>query len=117
MQFPKSFHIYHRQMKFIAGMLLIIGFWSDAPAQLPAFTQPFDPYASKIRVNPWQNRELFHKSDTVSIQTSDGSFVRVFNLEGTTVYQGPPGTLPSLPVDHYFVECPGDRAQFCVLPD
>jgi hypothetical protein len=117
MQFPKPFPIYRRQMTFIVGMLLIVGFLREAPAQLPGFTQPFDPNTSKISMYPLQNWGLFHKSETVSILTSNGLSVRVFNLRGTTVYQGPPGALPSLPVDHYFVECLGDRAQFCVLPD
>jgi hypothetical protein len=104
------------QLTFIAMALLMLAFLTEVSAQSAFFTQSFDPNTSKISVLPLQNWGLFHKSDTVSIQTSDGSSVRVFNPQGTTVYQGPPGTLPALPVDHYFVECPGDRAQFCVLP-
>ena len=117
MQFPSLHSIDRRQITFTVAMLLVVSFWSETFAQLPGFTQSFDPNISKIRVQPWQNRELFRQSDSVSIQTSDGSSVRVFNIQGTTVYQGPPGLLPPLPMDHYFVECPGDRAQFCVLPD
>ena len=116
MRVPKYDPIPRSLLTFVIAMLLV-GFSARARAQLPGFTQPFDPNTSKISMYPLQNWGLFHKSDTVSIQTSDGSSVRVFNLGGTTVYQGPPGALPSLPVDHYFVECPGDRAQFCVLPD
>ncbi len=84
---------------------------------LPPFSQPFDPSVSKIVVQPWQKWGIFRQSDTISITTSDGSSIRVFDLQGTTVYQGLPGTLASLPVGHYFVECYGDRTQFCVLPD
>jgi hypothetical protein len=99
------------------GALLFFLFGGVAYAQPPNFTQPFDPTTSKIEVDPWQKWGIYRSSDVIRVSTSDGSPIRVFNLQGTTVYQGAPGALPSLPVDHYFVECPGDRTQFCVLPD
>ena len=88
-----------------------------ASGQNLPFTQAFDPRAGKIEVDPTSNWGVFRASETVAVKTSDGSAIRVFDLKGTTVYQGSSGSLPSLPVGHYFIECPGDRSQFCVLPN
>jgi hypothetical protein len=100
----------------ILPMLLSAAFFSEAEAQLPDFTQSFDLTIAKIAIDSVADRSLLHESDPINIRTIDGSPVRVFNLRGTTVYQGPPGGLPPLPVGHYFVEGGGDRAQFLILP-
>ncbi len=115
MQDRKRFRGFTGRATVVSALLSLVV--AAAGDDLPPFSQPFDPSVSKIVVQPWQKWGIFRQSDAISITTSDGSPVRVFNLRGTTVYQGPPGALPALPVDHYFVECAGDRTQFCVLPD
>ncbi|HUJ09743.1 MAG TPA: hypothetical protein VL171_06930 [Verrucomicrobiae bacterium] len=50
------------------------------------------------------------------MRTSRDTWIRVLNLRGAVVYDGPPGTLPRLPVGHYFVETAKDKTQFAVLP-
>ncbi len=105
------------QARRVVILALVVTFLTGAQAQLPSFTQSFDPSVGKIEVDPVQNWCIFHKSEIISIKTSDNSTIRVFDRRGVPVYQGPPGTLPSLPAGHYFVECNGDRTQFLVLPD
>src|SRR6266436_4517076 len=66
-----------RQVMFLT---LVIAFLKEAQAQLPNFTQSFDPSVGKIEVDPWQNWCIFHKSETIGVKTSDGSAIRVFDL-------------------------------------
>ena len=86
--------------------------WS--PATL--LTQPFNISVSKIQITPSSRWGLFRESDSISIQTSDNSPIRIFDLNGNSVYSGAPTTFTFLR-GHYIVECNGDRTQFCVLPD
>jgi hypothetical protein len=79
-------------------------------------TQPFNTSVSKIQITPSTRWELFRESDSISIQTSDNSEIQVFDLNGNSVYSGAP-TILTLGRGHYIVECNGDRAQFCVLPN
>jgi hypothetical protein len=116
MQDRKRFHRFTVRAIVFWALLPVVAIVTAAD-ELPPFSQPFDPSVSKIEVGPAQKWGVFRQSDTISITVSDGSPVRVFDLRGTTVYQGAPGVLPALPVGHYFVECNGDRNQFCVLPD
>src|SRR5664280_594564 len=111
MRVPKYVSISGNRLMIVALMLHMVASLAEVAAQSPYFTQSFDPNTGKISVYPLQNWGVFRKSDTIGVQTADGSSVRVFNIQGTTVYQGSPGTLPSLAVDHYFVECPGDRSE------
>jgi hypothetical protein len=105
------------KMGAIGFALMMATAFCRAQEDLPDFTQSFDPSIGKIQVLPVKNSGLFHTSDNITLRTSDNSPVRVFGVDGTTVYQGTPATLPPLPVGHYFIECPSDRNQFLVLPD
>ena len=82
-----------------------------------AFTQRFDVRSNSIQLSPPERFGLFRESDRISIRTSNNARVHVFTLRGETVYEGRPGKLPALAVNHYFVETDGDRTQFAVLPD
>ena len=81
------------------------------------FTQKFDSRSHLIQLSPPERFGLFRESDRIFVQTTNGSKVHVFTLRSDTVYEGRPGKLPALPVNHYFVETDGDRTQFAVLPD
>ena len=80
------------------------------------FTRDFDARSHLIQLSPHESFGLFRESDRISIQTANGAKVRVLTLRGETGYEGRPGKLPALPVNHYFVETDGDRTQFAVLP-
>ncbi len=86
--------------------------WS--PATL--LTQPFDINTNILQVTPSIRWGLFRESDSITITTTNGSPIQIFDLNGNSVYSGNPTTL-MLPRGHYIVECAGDRNQFCVLPD
>ncbi|MBI4115585.1 MAG: hypothetical protein HY447_03310, partial [Candidatus Omnitrophica bacterium] len=79
------------------------------------WTMAFDPN-STTKIIDLGPTGIFKVGDAIKIQTTNGAAIRVFNWHGEQVYQGNPGTLPSLPVGHYFVETNGDRNQFMVLP-
>src|SRR5580704_6199285 len=89
---------------------------ADAQAVSNLFIFSFNPAVSKISVTPSVRWGLFRASDTITISTSDNSTIRVLTQNGAVVYLGPPTSL-QLAVGHYFVECNGDRNQFCVLPN
>lgn len=89
---------------------------ADSAGAGPVFSFPFDPATAKIQLLPAERWGLFSASDRIGIQTTNGSPVRVLNLSGAVLYDGPPTTL-QLPCGHYFVETDGDRTQFAVLPD
>src|SRR5579862_8928882 len=99
----------------LSGGILVAG-TADAQTVSNYFLYPFNPAVSKITLAPAARFGLFRLSDVISIVTTDGSPIRVIDLSGNVVYSGAPTTLqPGL--GHYFVECNGDRTQFCVLPN
>ena len=79
------------------------------------FTQSFNPAVSLITLTPPPGAGLYHAGDSIGIQTSNSTPIRVMGIDGSLVYSGAVTTL-HLPVGHYFVETPGDRTQFAVLP-
>jgi hypothetical protein len=79
------------------------------------FTQSFNPAVSLITLTPYPGAGLYHVGDSIGIQTSNNTPIRVMGMDGSLVYSGAVTTL-HLPVGHYFVETPGDRTQFVVLP-
>jgi PKD repeat protein len=80
------------------------------------FTQNFDPSTQRLQLAPSARYGLFRQSDAIAVSVTGGATLRVFNLDGATVYQGAATSLHLVP-GHYFVETDGDRAQFAVLPD
>jgi hypothetical protein len=80
------------------------------------FIDPFNPAVIKTSLAPASRWGLFRESDSIGITNTDGSSIRVLNLDGLVVYSGPPTSL-HLTRGHYFIECNGDRDQFAVLPD
>jgi len=86
---------------------------TNAPSS--GFTQSFNPAVSLITLTPPPGAGLYHMGDSIGIQTSNNTPIRVMNIGGSLVYSGAVTTL-HLPVGHYFVETPGDRTQFVVLP-
>jgi hypothetical protein len=81
------------------------------------FTQKFDIRSHLIQLSLPERFGLFRESDKIFIERTHGAKVRVFTLRGDTVYEGRPGKLPALAVNHYFAETDGDRTQFAVLPE
>src|SRR6266850_6060501 len=79
------------------------------------FTQSFNPAVSLITLTPYPGVGLYRVGDSIGIQTSNNTPIRVMGMDGSLVYSGAVTTL-HLPVGHYFVETPGDRTQFVVLP-
>jgi hypothetical protein len=105
-----------------AAGLVLLGFMArSAPAQVTTstnlFTRSFNQQNHYLFLRPAQRWGMFRVSDQISIYVTTHSPVRIFTLQGETVYEGSSGMLPHLPVGHYFVETEGDRAQFAVLPD
>lgn len=90
----------------------------DSVGQTPAtaFTQSFDYTKTRISVLPQSKWGVFRVADTVTIATSNNLPITVYDLYGRTVYTGSPVSR-SFAEGHYFVECTGDRNQFCVLPN
>jgi len=80
------------------------------------FSAPFDWTGNKIRILPANHWGLFKAGDEVTVTTSGYLPIHVFDLYGRTVYTGASPAFLQLPRGHYFVECAGDRNQFCVLP-
>jgi hypothetical protein len=103
-----------RLLTFFSSVLLISAGDVDISR---VFTQKFDIRSHLIQLSPPERFGLFRESDRIFVRTTNGSKVHVFTLRGDTVYEGRPGKLPALPVNHYFVETDGDRTQFAVLPD
>ena len=89
---------------------------ADAQIAPNLFIYSFNPAVSKISITPSSRWGLFRESDTITVSTTDSSSIRILAESGSVVYLGPPTSL-HLPLGHYFVECNGDRNQFCVLPD
>ncbi|HUJ71692.1 MAG TPA: putative Ig domain-containing protein, partial [Verrucomicrobiae bacterium] len=79
------------------------------------FTQPFDPTKTNILFTTANTRGFFHVGDPIGLATIDGSPLNVFAWYGDLLYSGPATNL-YLPAGHYFVEAPGDRNEFAVLP-
>jgi len=79
------------------------------------FTQSFNPATSNILFTTANSWNFFHVGDPVGLATVDGSPLNVFAWYGALVYSGPATNL-YLPAGHYFVEAPGDRNQFAVVP-
>jgi hypothetical protein len=104
-----------RVVALLAAGLLCAACIGAARAQQP-FVWSADGTEEKIRLAPAGRWGLFRPSDVIGIATTDNGPVRVLSLSGELLYEGPPVTL-SLPTGHYFVETPGDRSQFAVLPD
>jgi hypothetical protein len=81
------------------------------------FSKSFDWTKKKIRILPAENWGLFKMRDTVMIETADRSAISVLDLYGRTVWRGHSPAFLHLSCGHYFVECEGDRDEFCVLPN
>jgi concanavalin A-like lectin/glucanase superfamily protein/putative Ig domain-containing protein/PKD domain-containing protein len=79
------------------------------------FTQSFNPAGSNILFTTTNVQGFFHVGDPIGLATIDGSPLNVFAWYGNLLYSGPATTL-YLPAGHYFVEAPGDRNEFAVLP-
>ena len=79
------------------------------------FTQSFNPAGSNILFTTTNVHGLFSVGDPIGLATIDGSPLSVFAWYGPLLYSGPATNL-YLPVGHYFVEAPGDRNEFAVLP-
>jgi hypothetical protein len=79
------------------------------------FTQSFNPAGSNILFTTTNVRGFFHVGDPIGLATLNGSPLNVFAWYGDLIYSGPATTL-HLPAGHYFVEAPGDRNEFAVLP-
>ncbi|NQU10447.1 putative Ig domain-containing protein, partial [bacterium] len=95
---------------------LLLAGQAVADPGLPPFSYSFDVTTGRITLTPASRWMLFRESDTVSIGTTGNTTIRVLSLDGALVYQGPP-TSRTFARGHYFVETPGDRTQFAVLPD
>lgn len=97
--------------------LPLAAFTANAQANtvFSGFTQSFDPASSNILFTTANTRGFFHVGDPIGLATIDGSPLNVFAWYGDLVYSGPATTL-HLPAGHYFVEAPGDRNEFAVLP-
>ena len=82
------------------------------------FSQPFN-YAtypqSIIKIAPITNWGVFATTNAVSITVSNNLAFKVFDMYGRQVFTGTSLTT-NFGTGHYFVECNGDRNQFCVLP-
>lgn len=107
----------------LVGSAVWVCLWSGLPASAtttksPAtlFSRTFDVSKNKIRLTPAARWGLFRESDRITIQTTDSSSIRVLDIDGNVVYDGAPSSF-TLTRGHYFVECNGDRSQFCVLPN
>ena len=82
----------------------------------PFFSWKFDPSHALVKIEPIARWGLFRESEAITVRTLVGTTIRVMDWRGNVVYSGKPGRLLQLPVGHYFVEIPGDRTQFAVLP-
>lgn len=96
------------------GLLSALLVCGSALADKALFRHPWDPTQSVLRLEP--HHGLIRTTDSITIHTTDQRPIRVFSRRGQTIYEGPPTTLRDLAPNHYFVECPGDRTQFAVLP-
>jgi hypothetical protein len=109
---------------FAVLIVLAIPVWfraATADAQIASnfFIYPFNPAGlsvPKISILPSTRWNLLRESDAITVSTTDNSSIRVLAMNGSVMYLGPPATL-HLGLGHYFVECNGDRTQFCVLPN
>ncbi|NQU12221.1 hypothetical protein HQ590_15610 [bacterium] len=112
------FHATRGQWSALAVVLILgLAVAPRAAGQaLPPFVYSFDVSTSLIQFEPASRWLMFRESDTITIHTDGNAAIRVLSLDGALVYQGPP-TSQQYARGHYFVETPGDRTQFCVLPD
>src|SRR5260221_5538848 len=99
----------------LSPLLAIPVVYAQTNAPFNGFTQTFNPAVSLITFTPYPRVGLYHLGDDINIQTSNNTPIRVMSMSGSLVYSGAVTTL-HLPVGHYFVETPGDRTQFVVLP-
>jgi hypothetical protein len=117
MSAPKGFLSIASFLSLICGSVLIIGPTSSTVATEFAWQSPIEIHTLKLHVTPGERCGLFRESDDIHIDVTDNGTVRVFRLDGDTVYDGPSPAKLKLPTGHYLVETKGDRSQFAVLPD
>src|SRR5579871_6003139 len=79
------------------------------------FTQSFNPATTNILFTTTNARGYFLAGEPIGLATIDNSPLNVFAWYGGLVYSGS-ATILFLPPGHYFVEAPGDRNEFAVLP-
>src|SRR5579859_5305156 len=112
-----------RSRRIGASVLIVANFiflvtskmYAQTNAPFGGFTQTFNPAVSLITLTPAPGVGIYHVGDAIGIQTTNHTPIRVLGMGGSLVYSGAVTTL-NLPCGHYFVETPGDRTQFVVLP-